>query len=333
MEENIETNIVEIKYRKPATWRKFMARVIDVIVFGLLFGAFFIPMRAIVSSFSSYKEANNYIETEQIASGLYTKKDDGAIIDLITYYNQDTYMSSGNKIKALDEELIFFIDEYCVRKVDSSKIENLKSDYKKFFLNEKFTYEGQKYFIEQESKVTRNPDCKAELKKYYDEVYIDFFDSYLLGFFTKEIPDIYANYKLINNLVIFLEIPIPIVIASFLTYILPTFIFKRNRYTLGRLAYKIGLIDDKCLAVKTKKILVKNAILYFGEIILSIFTFGIPIIISFTMSVVTKKQQTFSEYMTGTVEIDSGHTKVFFSKEEVKVELIDTHNKAIDFKS
>ena len=77
MEENIETNIVEIKYRKPATWRKFMARVIDVIVFGLLFGAFFIPMRAIVSSFSSYKEANNYIETEQIASGLYTKKELG----------------------------------------------------------------------------------------------------------------------------------------------------------------------------------------------------------------------------------------------------------------
>ena len=333
MEENVKENIIEIKYIKPATWRKFMARVIDAIIFALLFGALFIPTRAIVSSTSSYKEANELITKEQLDSGLFKKKDDGTIIDIITYYNQDTYTSVGNKIKALDGEIAYFTDEYCVSKVEPVIVETLKADMKEFFLNDKFTFDGQKYFIVQDGRVIRNPSCTADSQKYYDNVYSDYFDLHLQAFFTKNIPNVYEQYKTINNLVIFVEIPIPVLISSFLTYIVPTFIFKRNRSTIGRLSYKIGLIDDRCLAVKTKKIVIKNLILYFGEIVLSVFTFGIPMLISFTMSIATKNKQTFSEYMTGVVEIDCGHTSVYFSKEEIKVEMIDTHNKPVNFKS
>lgn len=328
-----QQNSIEIKYRKPATWRKFMARVIDAIIFGILFGALFIPMRAIVSSIDGYKEANTTIENEQIASGLFKKKDDGTIIDLITYYNQDTYTSIGNKVKALDEEIDYFIDVYCVNKASPSKIITLKQERKEYFLNDKFIFDGKKYFIEQDDKLIRNPDCTVDFQKYYDNVYADYFDLHLQAFFIKDIPNIYNQYKILNNYVIFLEIPVPILISSFLTYIVPTFIFKRNRYTIGRLAYKIGLIDNRCLAVKTKKIIVKDLILYFAEIVLSVFTFGLPMLISFTMSLITKNQQTFSEYMTGVVEVDCLHTSIYYSKQEIKVSMIDPHNTPVNFKS
>lgn len=328
-----QQNKIEIKYIKPATWRKFMARFIDAIVFAILFGALFIPTRAIVTSSERYKTANTLIENEQLDSGLFKKNENGMIIDLITYYNQDTYTSTGNKIKALENEIDYFINEYAVNKMDSGRVESLKTDRKDFFLDDKFTFDGQKYFIEQDNKIVRNPECTADSQKYFGNVYSDYFDLHLQGYFTKDVFGVYEQYKTLNNLVIFVEIPIPVILSSFLTYILPTFIFKRNRYTLGRLSYKIGLIDDRCLAVKTKKIIVKDLILYFGEIILSIFTFGLPILFSFTMSVVTKNKQTFSEFMTGIVEIDCGHTKVFYSKDEIKVEMIDTHQKPINFKS
>lgn len=328
-----QQNRIEIKYIKPATWRKFMSRFIDAIVFAILFGALFIPTRAIVTSSERYKTANTLIENEQLDSGLFKKNENDMIIDLITYYNQDTYTSTGNKIKALENEIDYFINDYAVNKMDSGRVESLKTDRKDFFLDDKFTFDGQKYFIEQDNKIARNPECTADSQKYFDNVYSDYFDLHLQGYFTKDVSGVYEQYKTLNNLVIFVEIPIPVILSSFLTYILPTFIFKRNRYTLGRLSYKIGLIDDRCLAVKTKKIIVKDLILYFGEIILSIFTFGLPILFSFTMSVVTKNKQTFSEFMTGIVEIDCGHTKVFYSKDEIKVEMIDTHQKPINFKS
>lgn len=328
-----QQNRIEIKYIKPATWRKFMSRFIDAIVFAILFGALFIPTRAIVTSSERYKTANTLIENEQLDSGLFKKNENDMIIDLITYYNQDTYTSTGNKIKALENEIDYFINDYAVNKMDSGRVESLKTDRKDFFLDDKFTFDGQKYFIEQDNKIVRNPECTADSQKYFDNVYSDYFDLHLQGYFTKDVSGVYEQYKTLNNLVIFVEIPIPVILSSFLTYILPTFIFKRNRYTLGRLSYKIGLIDDRCLAVKTKKIIVKDLILYFGEIILSIFTFGLPILFSFTMSVVTKNKQTFSEFMTGIVEIDCGHTKVFYSKDEIKVEMIDTHQKPINFKS
>ena len=194
-----QENSIEIKYRKPATWKKFMARFIDAIVFAILFGALFIPTRAIVTSSNRYKTANTLIENEQINSGLYKKNKNGMIIDLITFYNQDTYISIGNKIKNLDEEIDFFINEYAVNKMDPSKYENLKTDRKEFFLNDKFIFDGQKYFIEQDGKIIRNPECTADSKKYFDNVYSDYFDLHLQGYFTKNINGVFEQYKILNN--------------------------------------------------------------------------------------------------------------------------------------
>ena len=69
-------------------------------------------------------------------------------------------------------------------------------------------------------------------------------------------------------------------------------------------------------------------IIFFLEIALSFVTFGIPIIFSFTMSLVTKKKQYFHDYLLGIEEVDLQDNQVYYSKDEVNapVSKDDIHN-------
>lgn len=328
----MENNPINIRYIYPSPWRKFMARVIDFIVLVFLFACVFVPARAIVSNSTTYQEANTVLESYKIDSGLYKKKSDGSLIDYVSFVTEDSFYSVGQMNNLFKEEIDYFI-EFTKQKVGDYAAEIIAVNYKDFRLNENLVFDGQKYFILEDDNVVRNPLCTADENKYYDNVYTQYLDINLNGYLLTLFPEVAESNKTLTNLMVFVEIPISVAISSFITYILPTFIFKRNRYTLGRLAYHISFVGNDCLSVKTKKIVLKNVYLYFGEILLSIVTFGIPLIISFSMSIFTSKKQTFSEYMTGIVEIDSNDNKVYHSKEEIKATIIDASQEPVNFQS
>ena len=114
---------------------------------------------------------------------------------------------------------------------------------------------------------------------------------------------------------------------------MPPLIFKRGRKTIGKILYKIGLVEDStCLNVKTGKIIARQAIVSFGEMILSPFTFCIPIIISFTMMAFSKKKQSFPDYMLSLTEIDTTYDKIYHSKDEIILDEIHKDNSGLKFK-
>ena len=73
------------------------------------------------------------------------------------------------------------------------------------------------------------------------------------------------------------------------------------------------------------------AIFFFGELILSLFTFGIPYIISFSIMAFSKDKQGFPDYMLRLHEVDTSKANIYmdYVEAELKNEL---HGEAIDFR-
>ena len=101
--------------------------------------------------------------------------------------------------------------------------------------------------------------------------------------------------------------------------------------TLGKALYHIGLIDDRMLSPSFGRFTARFAIFFFGELILSLFSFGIPYIVSFTMMAFSKRKQGFPDYMLHLYEIDTTKANIYmdYVEAELKNEL---HGEAIDFR-
>ena len=146
----------------------------------------------------------------------------------------------------------------------------------------------------------------------------------------------FSSYKnAINKLTISvfaIEMPISYALAGFIVYFIPTLIFKRGRKTIGKLVYKIGVVDKRFLNISWKKNLARFAIFYFAIYLLSMVTLAIPVIITFTMKVFTKNKQSFTDYMLGLMEVDTQNKKIYNSYEEALVDQLPDYKKPVDFK-
>ena len=91
-------------------------------------------------------------------------------------------------------------------------------------------------------------------------------------------------------------------------------------------------MDSRYLSLTFPRFLARFAIFYFGVLVLSFFTFGVPMIISFTMMAFTKKKQGFADFMLNCVEVDNNLENIYFNKYEVTIMKSEERKKAIDFR-
>ena len=112
---------------------------------------------------------------------------------------------------------------------------------------------------------------------------------------------------------------------------MPPLFFKRGRKTLGKALYHIGLVDDRVLSPTFWRFSARFLIFLFAELLLSLFTLGIPYIISFSLMAFSKKRQGFPDYMLHLYEIDTSKANIYmdYVEAELKNEL---HGDAIDFR-
>jgi len=321
---------IEITYKKPIFYRLVLASVIDFIIFILVFFALFLAMRAIVTNNGAYKEMNTKADKYRVDSGLYVKVND-QVKDLITYLNEDNILSYGAKNSTCDKEVLFFAD-YLGDLCGAQSKNKVLTNYDEFRLDSKLVFDGQTYFIKEDGNVVKNPNCTATLDKYYDNVYTPYIDTNCNGYLLSEVKEYYNINKTLSYLVIFLEIPVSVFISSILIFCVPSFCFRRERYTVGKFLYRIGQVGPNYLHVSWKRLLARCVVFELAIILLSLVTFGIPILITFTMMVVTKYNQSFPNMMVGIYEVDVSHDKIYYSLKEIEYEVVDTHKKPIDFK-
>ena len=319
----------EIEYYRPKFTRKLAASFMDAFIFSLLSLLFVVISKAIGDVTPTYKQNSSELDTIKLDSGLFLEDNDGLVRDVVTIYNLDTETNSS----VVEKEVVNSINNfftYVDNNLSQELYESMIKEFDELRLDQNliYSYEGKTYklFIQKDGKVVKNNEVVIPSKSYIS-FYKNYIDNYALGYFHSKIDRVVTLEKYFSY-VMAIEVIVGVLVGSIINYYVFPLIFRRNRYTLGRLTYKIGLVNKDVLHVSFGQFTLRFLIIFFLEIALSFVTFGIPIIFSFTMSLVTKKKQYFHDYLLGIEEVDLQDNQVYYSKDEVNapVSKDDIHN-------
>ena len=308
----------EIEYYRPKFTRKLAASFMDAFIFSLLSLLFVVISKALGDVTPTYKQNSSELDTIKLDSGLFLEDNDGLVRDVVTIYNLDTETNSS----VVEKEVVNSINNfftYVDNNLSHELYESMIKEFDELRLDQKliYSYEGNTYklFIQKDGKVVKNNEVVIPSKSYIS-FYKNYIDNYALGYFHSKIDRVVTLEKYFSY-VMAIEVIVGVLVGSIINYYVFPLIFRRNRYTLGRLTYKIGLVNKDVLHVSFGQFTLRFLIIFFLEIALSFVTFGIPIIFSFTMSLVTKKKQYFHDYLLGIEEVDLQDNQVYYSKDEV----------------
>lgn len=319
----------EIEYYRPKFTRKLAASFMDAFIFSLLSLLFVVISKALGDVTPTYKQNSSELDTIKLDSGLFLEDNDGLVRDVVTIYNLDNETNSS----VVEKEVVNSINNfftYVDNNLSHELYESMIKEFDELRLDQKliYSYEGNTYklFIQKDGKVVKNNEVVIPSKSYIS-FYKNYIDNYALGYFHSKIDRVVTLEKYFSY-VMAIEVIVGVLVGSIINYYVFPLIFRRNRYTLGRLTYKIGLVNKDVLHVSFGQFTLRFLIIFFLEIALSFVTFGIPIIFSFTMSLVTKKKQYFHDYLLGIEEVDLQDNQVYYSKDEVNapVSKDDIHN-------
>ena len=322
--ENIKTSIDEkeeeydpntIAYYHPPFWKRVFAIILDGLICSFFALSVFIGVKAITDSNEYYQSQLRELDQYKLDSNLYLKSESlERITDIVTYYNTDDTSSSLQVKNALSSAIDNFFTFYL--NTNGQGDYNIALDH---YNTSRLDYinEGRNLFIKDESGVVIDNKGVTIASSKYVDYYKNEIDTYFLGVFSAKIEKVLVIEKYFSYILLFMEIPIAVTIGALITYyIIPLCLF-RGKKTIGRLLFKIGLVDKNVLSVKASRFTARFLIVYFLLIVLSVFAVGVPLIISFTMMLVTKKKQTFQDYLLGIEEVDTSEQKVYMNKDEI----------------
>ena len=327
-----------ITYQMAKFHRRCFGNLIDFLLFALVFFGFFLATRAIVVAIPAYQEKENTLLAIRVDSGLYIQTTEGKTEDLVAHFENGTF-SSYTKVTELDshlEQFIVYLDE----NISSEASITVRKDYDSFRKKFKYTKNGENipYFVQNEQgKLSRNIDelitpGKVSMQNYFDEVYAPFYDEHALGYLVTLVPDYLDLVHYESIVLLAIEIPVGWVLAGVIVYLVPGLFFKRGRMSFGKWTYRIGLADKNLLSPNLGIHFARWAIFFFLILTASIFTFGIPMIISFSLMAFSSKKQGLPDYMLGLVEVDTSNNKLYYSFEEITLTGAAESKAPVDFK-
>ena len=335
----------EIIYYRPKFHRRVLANLVDIILFAFLFIGIFSLDRYIVVNSSEYKTNMNEFNQIRVDSGIFVKLDNGNYEDIVTNLNSDSKNNSEYKMRKAREAIEQFIT-YSSTVSTGVDYKFVVEDYDKFRLNSKLVYkyksatewDGMPLFIQSGDEIVENPVLIDESNYvpniygvFYSKAYANYIDNHLQGFLSTRIPRFYDLTKYLALTLVFADIVPAYLISGILVYYVPTIFLRRGRRTLGKALYRIGLVDSRVLSPTFARSTARFAIFYFAELVLSVVTFGLPFLISFSMMAFSKGKQGFPDYMLGLTEIDMSRTKIYKTYDEADFDQINAHKKAVDF--
>ena len=321
----------EIHYSCPKFHRRIFANLVDFLLFAFSFVLLFIGSRAVVTSVPFYVERNETLLAIRKESGLY-KVNGTKSVDIVSYLDDEKNQYSAYAKMTLADQAIQSFIAYVGNKASTEDSFKVQNDYDAYRLNADLAYKGIAYFVRDDSgAIVRNRNCGADNQTYFEKAYSPFIDKQCQGYLLTLVPGYLELTKFESNILFFVEIPIAFVLAGVLVYLIPPLFFKRGRKTLGKAMYQIGLVDSRLLSCSLPRYFARWSIFFFGELCLSMFSFGIPFIISFSMMAFSKKKQGFPDYLLGLFEVDTSHDKLYHSYEEISVEGVAGEKAPVDF--
>lgn len=327
-----------IEYERPQTSKRIFSALLDFLIFCLIFLIFFIISDQIAKVTPGYQENDLIIENVHQNSCIYVPEDgptgkskqyrlisdyyETNFDQYTSYYVLSTLTDSILGTNSNDGFINFMLEENYEKGLE------LKEDFNEFRLNIKIDGKEVYYIDETTNQISYMP------KGNYETVAKEFFIPYI-----NETCRAYLSYVngyndamlFLTRIIVIIEIPIPLILSCFITYLFIPLIFNKGKKTIGKLVFKIGVVNKNLLNVSNKQYFLRFLIFLFLEVILSIFTFLIPIIISFNMIFFTKNKQCLHDYIMHFQLVDTSMYKIYNSLDEIVLDEINSKN-GVDFR-
>ena len=208
------------------------------------------------------------------------------------------------------------------------KKELLSTRLDEFYHNDVF-FEDDTFYQSYQKRKSEAVNEKGELLfKLISGSYVetDFSDDVYYSFYQKEFEN-YASAALshnvrfadLSNLIVrisVIEIVLSMSVGFALSFVIMPLILKRGRKTIGMYLFKISLVGGDALNVRGKILLFRNVLLLLIGYWLTIFTFGIPWLVSLTMMTFSKTGQDFFDYMSGTYVVSTKDKDIYLDYAE-----------------
>lgn len=314
MEEKKETKTLE--YYKAPFGKRMVSIVIEILLLAFGTFAFLFSSRLVVEKMPLYTDSfDTYVRISK-DSGLYicNKETENNLVTLTEYYGSKSYEIQNTNIE--DALTAFYTLEEFFSQDPTSDSYGPNIYYKQKIGDTRIgNFDGVFYFLLDANGVPqKNPSLSEEKMNTfyltaYDRAvsYIQNNEEYLQA---RNILTIYINLILI---------PLSITL-SFLIFELsiPLTIGRRGKQTLGMKSMKLSLLSSEALSCKAKRYVARQMIQLFLIVLLSLVSFGIPLIVSFSMMIFRKDGQSLHDYLAGTYMVDSSEQSVYLTYEEME---------------
>ena len=317
---------MEVKFEKATFSSRIFAFGADLIIMVAAGLGLAIASQAILQNVPFYKEAGQVLNKVQLDSGLYVENSDKDVVALCDYYkptNVDQYKAYNDEINlaltSFYQKEEFFDDtawasqHYIDMKIDSG-----------LFI----------YTDDTHTSTTPKAEDEESLKnmfEFYGRTITEDATLYIV-----KVPGYVEATKTLNISFIFLILLLPIFISITLFEFIVPFIFGNGYRTIGKFLFKISVVDARGLAPSFPRFLLRYLFFLVVEIYGSMVSFLIPLIVSFTMFVFNKNNQSLHDYVIGTYVVDSSNKRVHKNKKELleakeEAESLDLNSKDIAF--
>lgn len=246
----------------------------------------------IVASTTSYTKATDEYKEVLLDSNLYILNDKN-YQEIINTYDEKSQTEKEFYLY-IDSKLIKFYENYNNENINITTYNEAKEESNLFDIN--YTLKNDSN-IEEVKEFFNNEYNKAlRLFNNYDDNYLD-----LARTITQYSIVIMISALTISSIILYLVIPLCM----------------KNGETIGKKLFSIGLASAKDgFKVKKTQIIIRFLVFFLIEILLSIFTLGIPLIISFSMLVFNKNGYSLHDYFAATICIDRKNTIIYKDYEE-----------------
>ena len=283
----------------PPTSRRLVSILVDAF---LVFVTFLL-----LQSFVTPYIANALVKTDQVTeeyksrlveSKLYQMVNGGPMKLTETLTEEEKKKDMSAYFQKLDDSITFFYTEFT--DLEEAKIENYyksKEDSGLFVLeNEKWETKGSATF--------------QELNQFYEKEY-----SVALNYFGHDniCLTLARKITLASIFEYFFSLTLPLLIF----FLMFPLIFK-ERQSLGKKLMNLAVVSRKNgLVAKRSQYFVRFLAFYIIEILLTFFTLGIPLLVSFSMLFFSKEKNTLHDYLSATLIVDTRQKPVMHDEKEL----------------
>ena len=279
--------MVNIERKKASLNNRLAAACLDIFIlmmgFILLNNFFVTPIFNLASDYNQVYDT--YVQ-ELVDSRMYKEDENNNVIFVLDNFTLD-------ELTTYDEIITYNynLEEYSTN--GPSALEEFKNS-KTDMMKEYFTYD------QETDTYTPNQDNESEILTFYSNAFNDLSSFLLVN--NETLANAYSKLNFYNQIERFISI----LIVSIVLYIVIPLILK-NGQTIGKKVLKVYVVecDKEGLGLSTSKLLLREGTFVVVEVILSMFTYYIPLILSLIVLVATKNRVSLHDVVSRTMVIDT----------------------------